>query len=104
MNPAICFVTAAPITVDAFLAPYVAACADLLDVHLVSSRRGRLEGGTWQLVRIERDVAPVTDLRSGRDLHRLFRRLRPSIVHSITPKAGLLAMSAARVAGVPHRV
>lgn len=37
-------------------------------------------------------------------LIRLFRKEKPDIVHSHTPKAGLLAMMAARVAGVKHRL
>jgi glycosyltransferase involved in cell wall biosynthesis len=53
---------------------------------------------------IERRVAPLRDVRSLVALCRLFRRERPHIVHSITPKAGLLSMTAAWLGGVPVRV
>ncbi|MDR1671462.1 MAG: glycosyltransferase family 4 protein [Alistipes sp.] len=53
---------------------------------------------------IERRIAPIRDLLSLVRLYRLFRRERPAIVHSLTPKAGLLSMTAAWAAGVRVRV
>jgi hypothetical protein len=44
------------------------------------------------------------DLSALLALVRLFRAERFTIVHSVSPKAGLLAMLSARIAGVPHRV
>lgn len=55
-------------------------------------------------VKMQRRISPVADLRSLIMLVRLFRRERPDMVHSITPKAGLLSMVAARIAGVPVRL
>lgn len=55
-------------------------------------------------VEMKRHIAPINDLRSLWQLVKLFRREKPDIVHSITPKAGLLSMIAARVAGVPVRI
>lgn len=55
-------------------------------------------------VRIERKIAPLRDIKSLIDLYLLFRRLKPLVVHSITPKAGLLSMAAAYFAGVPFRL
>lgn len=54
-------------------------------------------------LRIERRISPIQDLKSLLKLYRLFRREKPHIVHSITPKAGLLSMTAAFFARVPHR-
>lgn len=54
-------------------------------------------------LRIERKISPVQDLRSLYKLYRLFRKEKPFMVHSITPKAGLLSMLAAYFAGVPNR-
>lgn len=61
-------------------------------------------GTPTEAVKMERQIAPVADLRSLIELVRLFRRERPDMVHSITPKAGLLSMVAARIAGVPVRL
>lgn len=55
-------------------------------------------------VEMERRIAPWQDLKSLYRLYRCFKRERPSIVHSITPKAGLLSMMAAKLAGVPIRM
>lgn len=51
-----------------------------------------------------RAVRPGADLRGLWALVRLFRAERPDIVHTHTPKAGLLGQWAARLAGVPARV
>src|SRR5512135_680301 len=51
-----------------------------------------------------RRIAPLSDLVSLFRLYRRFRTLRPQVVHTHTPKAGLLAMSAALLAGVPLRI
>lgn len=53
---------------------------------------------------IERAIRPLRDLRALWSLYRLFRRQGFDAVHSITPKAGLLAMLAAWLARVPVRV
>jgi glycosyltransferase involved in cell wall biosynthesis len=55
-------------------------------------------------LRLERDIAPFADLLALLALYRLFRRQRFDLVHSITPKAGLLAMLAAWLARVPLRL
>lgn len=55
-------------------------------------------------IRMKRHIAPLSDLRALWQLFRLFRKERPDLVHSMTPKAGLLAMLAAKLAGVPVRL
>ena len=56
------------------------------------------------LVHMTRAITPVQDLRSLWQLYRLFKKEKPDIVHSHTPKAGLLAMLAGRMAGVKIRI
>ena len=53
---------------------------------------------------MERHISLWQDLKSLINLIRLFHKEKPYMVHSITPKAGLLCMMAARVCGVPIRV
>ncbi len=48
-----------------------------------------------------RTVAPGEDVRLGRELYGVFRRLRPDIVHTHNPKPGVLGRPAARAALVP---
>lgn len=51
-----------------------------------------------------RKFTPFQDLKCLWQLYKLFRRENPDIVHSHTPKAGLLAMVAARMAGIEIRI
>jgi glycosyltransferase involved in cell wall biosynthesis len=62
-----------------------------------------------ELVRVvplpmQRAIRPFHDLVALWRLYWLFRTERPQIVHSITPKAGLLSMIAAKYARVPIRI
>lgn len=55
-------------------------------------------------VSMERNISPWQDLISLWRLFLFFRKEKPLIVHSITPKAGLLTMIAGKMAGVPIRM
>jgi len=48
-----------------------------------------------------RSMAPGHDVLAVGELVRLFRRLRPDVVHTHNPKPGLYGRLAARIAGVP---
>lgn len=50
---------------------------------------------------LSRSWKPASDLRAFVGIWRSFRRLKPEIVHTHTPKAGVLGRAAARLAGVP---
>jgi glycosyltransferase involved in cell wall biosynthesis len=72
------------------------------DVHLKNVRtRERVE---TIAIKIERQISPINDLVSLFKLYKTFKKEKPQIVHSITPKAGLLSMIAAYFAGVPIRM
>lgn len=72
------------------------------DSHL--AELGRREGVKAVGVRMKREISPFSDLLSLVRLIRVLRRERPDILHTMTPKAGLLGMLAARLSGVPLRV
>lgn len=55
-------------------------------------------------VEMQRHISPIKDLKSLVCLIKTFRREKPTMVHSITPKAGLLSMMAAWVTRVPVRL
>jgi glycosyltransferase involved in cell wall biosynthesis len=53
---------------------------------------------------MERGISPLKDLISLYKLYNTLKAEKPIIVHSITPKAGLLTMLAAKMAGIPIRI
>jgi glycosyltransferase involved in cell wall biosynthesis len=84
--------------------------ADQFDVLAVSSpgealnETGTEEGVSTYPIRLTRKITPFQDLKSLIQMIVLLIRERPDIVHSHTPKAGLIAMVAAWITRVPHRI
>lgn len=71
-----------------------------LDLEIVAKR----EGVTVKTIDMERNISPLKDIISLIRLYIYFKKINPLIVHSITPKAGLLSMLAAKMACVPIRM
>lgn len=65
---------------------------------------GALQGAQFIPVHIARDINPLSDLKSLLALIGIFRRRHFDIVHSTTPKAGLLCAIAGFIARVPVRL
>ncbi|MFC0262818.1 glycosyltransferase family 4 protein [Fontibacter flavus] len=74
--------------------------ADGREVNEVTKREGVLH----EIIPFTRKITPFKDLYCLWLLYRLFKREKPDIVHSHTPKAGLLSMLAAKLAGVKIRI
>lgn len=55
-------------------------------------------------VEMTRQITPLSDLKAVIKLYFIFKKEKPHIVHSHTPKAGTAGMLAAKLAGVPHRL
>jgi glycosyltransferase involved in cell wall biosynthesis len=72
------------------------------DEHLENVKNR--EGLRTVNVPMQRAIRPLQDLVTLWKLFLLFKKEKPQIVHSITPKAGLLSMVAAKMAGVPIRM
>lgn len=64
----------------------------------------RREGVRCVAVPMQRHISPLQDLKSLWGLIKVFRREKPDLIHSITPKAGLLSMLAAWFCRVPVRL
>ena len=104
----ICFITTVPMAVNAFLRVHVERLVDDYDVFVISNYAAEPLPEdvrvTYLNVPLAREISPWADLRTLFTLVGLFRKYRFDVVHSVTPKAGLLGMLAARLAGVPVRV
>ncbi len=55
-------------------------------------------------VEMTRTISPFKDLKSVWQLYKIFKKEKPQIVHTHTPKAGTVGILAAKLAGVPHRL
>jgi lipopolysaccharide/colanic/teichoic acid biosynthesis glycosyltransferase len=110
MSDRICMVVTTEATVRVFLAAHLKALQSDYDLTVVAnaSSAGLLREmgvrGTLIALPLERRIAPWADLTVLWRLYRLMRSGRFSIVQSMTPKAGLLAMLAAHAARVPVRI
>ena len=65
---------------------------------------GAREGVRTIAVPMERHISLIKDLKSLWRMWRVLRRERPYMIHSMTPKAGLISMMGGWLAGVPVRV
>lgn len=64
----------------------------------------KAEGVRHEVIPFTRKITPFKDLFCIWKLYRLFKKEQPDIVHTHTPKAGLLGMIAANLAGVEIRI
>ena len=55
-------------------------------------------------VKMTRTITPIKDLKALYKLYKIFKKEKPFIVHTHTPKAGTIGMLAAKLASVPHRL
>lgn len=106
----ICFVLTTEFAVKAFLMNHLRALSEVYAVTVIvntSNPNFLVEQGVNAKVitlAIARDISWFSDFCSLAKLIKLFRKERFSSVHSITPKAGLLAMLAAWTLRVPFRL
>jgi len=106
----VCLVVSTPLIVHFFLRQHLRNVAERFDATLVTGSPDealqREYGETVRIVGlpIERDIAPLRDIAALWGLAREFSRGRYDLVHTITPKAGLLGITAAWLARVPVRL
>ncbi|WP_223259961.1 glycosyltransferase family 4 protein [Candidatus Methylopumilus universalis] len=109
MKPSLIFVATTPFAVNAFLRNHLITLSKSYEITLcVNTIAYPLSEEVLDLVSvchidIARQISPVKDLVALFQLLFCFRKLRPTIIHSVTPKAGLLAMIAGYILKVPLR-
>ena len=107
---AICVVTTTPLIVNFFLRGSLAALASSYDLTLILNLnepyKPNLAGIDLHVipVRIERKISLFRDITALARLVAIFMSNNFRVVHSVAPKAGLLAMVAAWIARVPTRI
>jgi len=104
------FVTTIPLAVSSFLLPHVKILSRSYEVRILVNPEGsggsrlKISSDFVKSVPIERRINLIQDIKVLFVLYRYFVREKPAAVHSMLPKAGLLAMLASFLAFVPVRV
>lgn len=106
----IAVVVSSPMTARVFLRDQIRALSEKYEVTVFANMCdsqdlvGLWSGVHLQSVPIERTIAPMKDLAALWRMVWLLRRGRFDLVHSVTPKAGLVAMVGGFFARVPLRI
>ncbi|NBU81355.1 MAG: glycosyltransferase family 1 protein [Flavobacteriaceae bacterium] len=109
-KPKLVRVTTVPISMDKLLHGQLKFMSSYFEVVAISSdaayleRVGVREGVRTFPITMSRKITPLADFLAICKLYFFLRKEKPLLVHSHTPKAGLVAMIASKLAGVPHRL
>ena len=103
-------ITTVPISLEKLLENQASFFKTYYSVTLVSSQKEQLQrlakeqGVNYFSLEMTRKITPLHDLRCLLQLIRFLRKDKPHIVHTHTPKAGIVGMLAAFITGVPLRM
>ena len=103
-------ITTVPESLEKLLEGQLAFMNTHFEVVAISSDKMRLrkfaikEGVRHYNIELTRKITPLNDLIAVWKLFWIFKKEKPFIVHSHTPKAGTVAMIAAKFARVPNRL
>lgn len=109
-NPKLIRITTVPISLDKLLQGQLKYMSSFYEVVAISSdpvyleKIGKREGVRTFPLQLTRKITPFADFLAVVTLLLWLRKEKPLIVHSHTPKAGLVAMLASKLAGVPIRL
>lgn len=109
-KPTLVRITTVPLSLEKLLTGQLHFMRSFYNVIAVSSdnerlkKFGELEKVTVFPIEMTRQITPLHDLFAVVRLFLFLKRTKPFIVHSHTPKAGIVGMLAAKLAGVPNRL
>lgn len=103
-------ITTIPLSLDKLLGEQLTYVNQFYEVTAISADRKELEriaakyGVKNHHVEMTRTISPFKDVVAVWQLYHFLRKAKPAMIHSHTPKAGIIAMMAGWLAGVPHRL
>lgn len=103
-------ITTVPISLDKLLGEQLRFMNNHFKVTAISADEKQLQkvaekyGVAYFHVELTRAITPIHDLKALWKLYRFIKKNKPEIVHTHTPKAGLIGMLAAKLAGIPIRI
>ncbi|MGI9526120.1 MAG: glycosyltransferase family 4 protein [Weeksellaceae bacterium] len=110
-KPKLIRITTVPLSLDKLLEGQLEYMSQFYDITAISAYdNGYLkivaerEKVDYYPIELTRAITPIKDLKSLFKLIKYFKKVKPTIVHTHTPKAGIAGMLAAKIAGVPIRL
>ena len=103
-------ITTVPLSLEKLLEGQLSFMKEYYEVTAISAEQERLQafgkanGISTYHVELTREITPWADLKALSKMYWHFKREKPLMVHSHTPKAGIIGMLAAKLAGVPLRL
>ena len=103
-------ITTVPLSLEKLLENQGQYFKAFYDITFISSNPAQLkqtaekQGVSYFPLEMTRKITPLQDLRCLIQLYHFLRKEKPLIVHTHTPKAGIVGMLAARLAGIPIRL
>ena len=110
MKPKLIRITTVPISLKILLKGQLAYMNQYFNVTVLSSPGKELDevekaqGVKTKAIEMSREITPAKDLISLYKMTLFLLKEKPEIVHTHTPKAGIIGMLGACIAGVPHRL
>ena len=109
MKKKICFVVSAPITAKAFLIKHFEYLSKEFDITLVANFETQADFEVpfvknTKHIAIHRSINPLKDFLALIQLYFFLKKESFHVVHSVTPKAGLLAMMSSWLSRIPTRI
>src|SRR5690554_2419416 len=109
-KPKLIRITTIPLSLEKLLEGQLEYMQDYFEVTAISSEKERLEtlgrerGYNTYYLEMTRQITPLSDLKAVFKLCRFLKKESPAIVHTHTPKAGIVGMLASYLAKVPVRL
>ena len=103
-------ITTVPMSLNKLLEDQLSFMNSYYKVIIVSSDKekleqvGKKEGVETFHLEMTRKITPLKDCLAVWELYKYLKNEKPYIVHTHTPKAGIVGMLAAKLAGVPNRL
>lgn len=103
-------ITTVPLSLDKILDGQLAFMNNHYEVIAISSEKEYLircaknEGVRYKHIEMTRKITPIKDLISLFKLVLFLKKEKPLIIHSHTPKAGIIAMLASKITNIPIRL
>ena len=109
-KPKLIRITTVPISLEKLIEGQMSFMKNYFEVFAISSdiknleKVGKKERVAIQSINLTRKITPLKDLKAVIKLYNFLKKEKPHIVHSHTPKAGIVGMLASYFASVPYRL